>query len=277
MTPGSSDADRYAVVGYPVKHSHSPVIHRLFAEQTGENITYELLEASPQEFEVAVRGFKAAGGKGLNITVPHKERALKLAASASDAATRAQAANTLDFRDRTIAAFNTDGSGFIRDLQTNLGVRLEGRKVLILGAGGAARGIISPLLDAGVAAVTVANRTPERAQQLKDRLSEYAVFDICAFSELDERSGYDIVVNATSAGVKSEAVPFPPSLFSPDTFCYDLSYSLRDTPFVLLARESGAGAAVQGWGMLIEQAADSFEIWRGVRPDTLPILEKMRR
>lgn len=277
MTHKSAVADRYAVVGYPVKHSHSPIIHRLFAEQTGENITYELLEATPAEFEVAVRGFQAAGGKGLNITVPHKQTALNLAASVSDTAMRAQAVNTLDFADRTIAAYNTDGSGLIRDLQTNLGVELAGRRVLILGAGGAARGIIAPLLDAGIAAVTVANRTLERAQQLQECLSDYAAFDICAFADLAECETPNIVINATSAGVKGETAPFPASLFSADTLCYDLSYSLNDTPFVLLARKSGAREAVQGWGMLVEQAADSFEIWRGVRPDTGPILDKMLR
>jgi len=277
LSAKDSDADRYAVVGYPVKQSHSPIIHGLFAEQTGENISYELLEASPEEFEVAVRGFLAAGGKGLNITVPHKERALELAASASDAATRAHAANTLDFSNRVIAAHNTDGSGFIRDLQTNLGVELTGKRVLILGAGGSARGIILPLADVGVGDIAVANRTPERAQELKDRLSEHTTIEIHTFADLAEHTTFDIVINATSAGVKGEAAPFPASLFSADTFCYDLSYSLNDTPFVLLARNSGAGTAVQGWGMLIEQAADSFEIWRGIRPDTKPILEKMRR
>jgi shikimate dehydrogenase len=277
LTDSSAEADRYAVVGYPVKHSHSPVIHRLFAEQTGENITYELLEASPEEFEVAVRGFQAAGGSGLNITVPHKEKALELANQVSEAATRAQAANTLDFRNGTIAAHNTDGSGLIRDLESNLELHLAGRSALILGAGGAARGIISPLIEAGVSSLTIANRTLERAIRLRERLSEFAEFDVCAFSDLDAREPADLLINATSAGLKGETAPFPPNLFSAETFCYDLSYSLKDTPFVLLAREHGAGDAVQGWGMLVEQAADSFEIWRGVRPDTAPILEKMRR
>jgi shikimate dehydrogenase len=277
LSGGKADTDRYAVVGYPVKHSYSPVIHRLFAEQTGQNLSYELLEATPDEFEVAVRGFKAAGGKGLNVTVPHKEKALELAAHASEAARRAQAANTLDFRDGSITAHNTDGSGLIRDLESNLGFTLAGRSALILGAGGAARGIIAPLIDAGVTSLTVANRTRERAISLRERLSEYADFDVCAFTELDAREPADLLINATSAGVKGEAAPFPPHLFTADTFCYDLSYSLKDTPFVELARKFGAGEAVQGWGMLIEQAADSFEIWRGVRPDTGPILEKMRR
>lgn len=269
-------ADRYAVVGYPVKQSHSPVIHRLFAEQTGERITYELLEAAPEQFEVAVRGFQAAGGKGLNITVPHKERVLDLATTTSEEAVRAHAANTLKLSTRSIEAYNTDGSGLLTDLRSNLGIELAGRHILILGAGGAARGIIAPLLDAGAGALTVANRTLERAERLREQMREYASFEIVSFDALEGRAA-DIVINATSAGVKGEAVPFPASLFTADTFCYDLSYSLRDTPFVRLARSAGAGEAVQGWGMLIEQAADSFEIWRGIRPDTAPILAKMRR
>jgi shikimate dehydrogenase len=277
LSHSSTAADRYALVGYPVRQSHSPVIHQLFAKQTGENISYELLEASPQEFEVAVRGFKAAGGKGLNITVPHKEKALKLAANASEAARSAQAANTLDFSDGSIVAHNTDGSGFLRDLLTNLGIDPAEKHVLILGAGGAARGIIVPLANAGVSKLTVANRTLERVQALQKRFSEVARFETCAFADLGELDSPDIVINATSAGVKGESVPFPATLFAAHTFSYDLSYSLKDTPFVILARKSGAGHAVQGWGMLIEQAADSFEIWRGVRPETGPVLEKLRR
>lgn len=277
MSEATDAADRYAVVGYPVRHSQSPAIHRMFAAQTGQNLTYELLEARPEEFEVAVRGFRAAGGKGLNVTVPYKERALQLAAHISDAARRAQAANTLDFRNNTISAYNTDGSGLIRDLGTNLKLELAGKRVLILGAGGAARGIIAPLFDAGIGQLTVANRTPERARQLLEIFKDELEFAICEFAELETLAPQDIVINATSAGVRSETIPFPAALFDARSVCYDLSYSLSETPFVRLARESGAGKAVQGWGMLIEQAADSFEIWRGVRPDTTAILERMRR
>ena len=270
-------ADRYAVVGYPVKQSHSPIIHGLFAEQTGEKITYELLEADSDEFEVAVRGFQAAGGKGLNITVPHKHAALALAANVAESAQRAFAANTLDFRGGTITAHNTDGSGLVRDLSVNLDFDLSGRRVLILGAGGAASGIIAPLFDAGIGQLTVANRTAARALALQSQLSELCAIEVCEFAALETLGPQDLVINATSAGVRGETIPFPASLFTTETFCYDLSYSLRETPFVTLAQAAGANRAVQGWGMLIEQAADSFEIWRGVRPDTAPILEKMRR
>jgi shikimate dehydrogenase len=274
----SSDTpDRYALVGHPVSHSHSPVIHSLFAKQLGENMTYELIDATVEEFEVAVLGFKAAGGKGLNITVPHKERAFRLATSSGQEAEQAQAANTLTFSGGSIIANNTDGVGLVRDLTENLGVELQDKRVLILGAGGAARGVVCSLLNAGVMQLTIANRTLSRAQQLYDLLSKYGVFDICSFDELEEVGEQDVILNATSAGVRGEEVPFPDSLFTPNTFCYDLSYSLKDTPFVSLARKHGAGRAVQGWGMLIEQAAESFYIWRGVRPDTAPLLEKMMR
>jgi len=274
----SSDTpDRYALVGHPVSHSHSPVIHGLFAKQLGEHMTYELIDATAEEFEVAVLGFKAAGGKGLNITVPHKERAYELATTRGTEAEQAQAANTLTFAGGSIIADNTDGIGLVRDLTQNLGFDLQGRQVLILGAGGAARGIVCPLLHAGVKQLTIANRTLERAAKLQRLLSQHGSFDVCSFAELDELGDQDLVINATSAGVKGEQAPFPESLFTAGTFCYDLSYSLKDTPFVELARAYGAGRAVQGWGMLIEQAAESFRIWRGKRPDTAPLLEKMMR
>jgi shikimate dehydrogenase len=277
LSDSSEEPDRYAVVGFPVKHSQSPTIHKLFAEQTGQNLTYERIEADTNEFEVAVRGFMAAGGKGLNVTVPHKERALGLATWASDDARLAHAANTLDFSHGNIRAFNTDGSGLIRDLRDNLNVDLAGRRGLILGAGGAVRGIIAPLLAAGITTLTVANRTRTRAEQLQALFTGHCEFEICGFEDLDACEAADIVFNATSAGVKGEAIPFPDSLFRPETFCYDLSYSLHETPFVRLAHRAGATRAVQGWGMLIEQAADAFEIWRGVRPVTKDILSRLRR
>lgn len=277
MKAPTSSADRYALVGHPVDHSRSPLIHRLFARQTGANMTYELIDALPEQFEVAVRGFKAAGGKGLNITVPHKERAYHFANTCNEAARQAQAANTLTFTTGGAVADNTDGVGLIRDLTVNLGVTLENKRVLILGAGGAARGIICPLLGAGIRQLTVANRTMSRAVQLKKLLGDYASFDICAFDELGDVPAQDLLINATSAGVRGEELPFPASLFGADAFCYDLSYSMRDTPFVELARRHGAAAAVQGWGMLVEQAAESFYIWRGVRPDTEEIRSKISR
>ncbi|MGD8809401.1 MAG: shikimate dehydrogenase [Gammaproteobacteria bacterium] len=277
MSEPAGEPDRYAVVGFPVKHSQSPTIHRLFAEQTGQNLTYDLIEADAEAFEAAVQGFIHAGGKGLNVTVPHKERALGLATHVSNEARIARAANTLDFRQGAIRAFNTDGSGLIRDLRDNLDVVLKDRRVLILGAGGAVRGIVAPLLDAGIAQLTVANRTLARAEQLQASFRDQYEFVICGFGDLERLDAPDIIVNATSAGIKGEAAPFPTSLFRDWTVCYDLSYSLHETPFERLARAAGAKRAVQGWGMLVEQAADAFEIWRGIRPQTRPILERLRR
>ncbi len=275
MNDPEASQDRYALVGHPVDHSYSPLIHRLFAQQTDQSLTYELIDATAEEFEVAVRGFKAAGGKGLNITVPHKERAFHLCTDSSDDAREAQVVNTITFAGGAIIGHNTDGSGLIRDLTVNLEIELAGKRLLILGAGGAVRGIVSPLLEAGVE-LTIANRTVERAVRLQALFSGRPEFDVCGFDELSELAEQDIIINATSAGVRGEAAPFPGEIFMPNTLCYDLSYSLRDTPFVILARTHGAGRTEQGWGMLIEQAADAFEIWRGVRPDTAPILVKMR-
>jgi shikimate dehydrogenase len=252
------------------------MIQQLFARQTGENITYELLDASPEDFEVAVRGFGAAGGKGLNITVPHKQAAFELATELGEAAASSGAVNTLTFRPGgSIRGDNTDGSGFIRDITENQDQEIAGKRVLILGAGGATRGILNPLLDANPAEVVLANRTLERAQDLIARFPTTVSFSACSFEELGEKEPFDIVINATSAGVRGETPPFPPSCIGPASFCYDLAYGLKGTPFTAWARENGCAKSVQGWGMLVEQAADSFEIWREVRPNTAEILAKM--
>jgi shikimate dehydrogenase len=278
MIDTTHGVDRYGLVGHPVDHSRSPLLHGLFADQTGENISYELIDAEEHEFEVAVRGFSAAGGKGLNVTVPHKERAFELADQCGTEASVAHAVNTLTFRGRSIIGDNTDGLGFMRDLTRNLGQSVAKKHVLVLGAGGAAKGIVYPLLSAGPASLAIANRTMERAFALRDLFAEEGDISVCSFAELgDVEHRPDLVVNATSAGLHGHELPFPESLFDSETFCYDLSYSLRSTPFVAFARKCGVRNAVQGWGMLVEQAAESFRIWRGVRPDTGPILAKMAR
>ena len=267
--------DRYAVVGYPVEHSRSPTIHQLFAKQTGESLSYELLPAEPDDFETAVRGFAAAGGKGLNVTVPYKEAAFELANELGPEAERARAVNTLSLRSPTrIRGDNTDGIGFLRDLTHNNNLSLAGKRVLILGAGGAARGILPPLLDANLDELVLANRTVERAARLVELFDAAEQLSICPFEELGNKDPFDVVINATSAGIQGENPPFPPSCLSSRSFCYDLTYSLKQTPFVQWSRDHGAGKAVQGWGMLIEQAAESFAIWRGVRPETAPLLRQ---
>lgn len=267
--------DRYGVVGYPVSHSRSPVIHRLFALQTRQNLQYELLQVEPERLDAAIREFAAAGGKGLNVTVPHKSAVIRLADRLSERATTAGAVNTLDFREGEIFGDNTDGSGLMRDLTRNLGLSLRDQAVLVLGAGGATRGILGPLLTAQPASVTIANRTIERARELADRFSSAGNVTACRFRDIPTSSQYALVINATSAGLHGETPPYPESAVTPETFCYDLSYGLTPTPFSRWSAGKGATRSVMGWGMLVEQAADSFQLWRGVRPDTAPVLKQI--
>jgi shikimate dehydrogenase len=277
MTENDSSSERYALVGHPVEHSRSPLIHQLFARQTGFKLSYELIDAEPQSFETAVRGFGAAGGRGINVTVPHKTAAFELVDELSDAAERAGAVNTISFLDGRLRGDNTDGVGLIRDVKVNQRQTIAGRRVLILGAGGAARGIVTPLLEEGPSEIVIANRNLERARQLVRQSGDRAELHAMTFAELATAEPFDIVINATSAGLRGEAPPFPASIVGPTTFCYDLVYSVNDTPFVAWAREHGAARAVQGWGMLVEQAAESFRIWHGVRPDTTAILKQLVR
>jgi shikimate dehydrogenase len=268
--------DRYALVGHPVDHSRSPLIHTVFARQTGQRLTYELIDAEPPAFETAVRGFGAAGGKGMNVTVPHKEAAFALCKRSSEAATAAGAVNTISIADGVLSGHNTDGIGLIRDLTVNLHRSLAGARIVVLGAGGAARGIIGPLLKESPSELTVANRNKERADELVAKLGGTSIA-ARSFAELADLAPADFLINATSAGLKGEAPPFPASLVGPQTFCYDLVYGSNDTPFVVWAKTHGAAHAVHGWGMLVEQAAESFAIWRGVRPDTKPLLKQIPR
>ena len=268
--------DRYGVMGYPVSHSRSPVIHRLFALQTHQNLQYELLQVTPDKLDTAVRQFQRTGGKGLNITVPHKTEVTKLCDQLSERARTAGAANTLSFRDGEILGDNTDGIGLLRDLAVNLDVNLEGANILILGAGGATRGIVGPLLEMQPVSLRIANRTLDKAQVLADHFSRSGPVSACRFNAVPVTEQYDLIINATSAGVKGDSPPYPPAAISPGTLCYDLSYGLTPTPFSVWAREQGAERSIMGWGMLVEQAAESFHIWRGVRPETAPVLKQMK-
>jgi shikimate dehydrogenase len=275
MSPTSPRPDRYALVGHPVAHSRSPLIHGLFARQTGEKLTYELIDASPEQFETAVRGFGAAGGRGMNVTLPHKEAAFRLSDVVGAEAKTARAVNTISFSKGGIRGDNTDGRGFIRDVTVNNERAIVAARVLLLGAGGAARGIVGPILAEAPTELVVANRTLERALALQKDLDLPDRLSICRFDELTDYAVFDVVVNATSAGLRGEQPPFPGTLVGPETFCYDLAYSVKPTPFVCWAEAQGAGRAVQGWGMLVEQAAESFAIWRGKRPETRPILKRL--
>jgi shikimate dehydrogenase len=268
-------ADRYGVMGHPVSHSRSPIIHRLFAEQTAQNIEYGLFDVTADRLEKEVRNFQREGGKGLNITVPHKSEVTKLVDHLSERASTAGAVNTLTFRDEEIFGDNTDGFGLLRDLVVNIGMTVEDTNILILGAGGATRGIVGPLLEMKPRGLCIANRTIDKAKALSEYFSMSGPVTCCRFDHVPEPGGYDLVINATSAGLRGETPPYPSAAVSRDTICYDLSYGLKPTAFMLWAREQGAAMSTMGWGMLVEQAAESFRIWRGVRPDTAPILKEL--
>lgn len=267
--------DRYAVFGNPIAHSKSPRIHALFAAQTGEDISYEAILAPLDGFAAAVQAFQAAGGKGANVTVPFKEEAFRLATTLTPRARAAGAVNTLSFAEDAILGDNTDGAGLVRDLQANLGFDLAGRRILLLGAGGAARGVILPLLEAGPASLVIANRTEEKAFRLALEFAGQTNIlpEGCGFAALAGRE-FDLVINATSTGLSDIALPLPPRLFAPRALAYEMVYG-RETPFMKTAREQGARVA-DGLGMLVEQAAESFRVWRGVRPATAPVLAALK-
>ncbi len=267
--------DRYGVMGYPVSHSRSPVIHRLFALQTEQDMQYELLQVTPEKLETAVRQFQRTGGKGLNITVPHKSTVARLVDKTSERAATAGAVNTLSFRDGEIHGDNTDGIGLLRDLSVNLGVNLEGANILLLGAGGATRGIVGPLLEMSPASLRIANRTLDKAQEIAEHFARSGPVTACRFNVVPVSEPYDLIINATSAGLQGDTPPYPAAAITEQTYCYDLSYGLTATPFSVWARDNGAAHSVMGWGMLVEQAAESFHIWRGIRPNTAPVLKQM--
>jgi shikimate dehydrogenase len=265
--------DRYAVVGNPVAHSKSPLIHAEFARQTGELIEYGRVLAPLDAFTATIERFRAEGGKGANVTLPFKEEAFRLATRASDRARRAQAVNTLRFDADAIFGDNTDGVGLTNDLVRNLGVELAGARILLVGAGGAARGVIPSLLEARPAALVVANRTVPRAEELARTFGAPVVAR--AFDALGGEQ-FEVVVNATSASLAGEAPALPAGIYARDAVAYDMMYGKGETPFLANARAHGAARLADGLGMLVEQAAESFFIWRGVRPDTAPVLALLR-
>ena len=266
--------DRYAIIGNPVAHSQSPLIHAAFARQTGEALTYSTLLAPLDGFVAAVSEFANSGGRGLNVTVPFKLPAYDLVSSLSDRAQAAGAVNTLTFSADGIAGDNTDGVGLVRDIVSNLAFPIAGRRVLLLGAGGAAQGVILPLLHEAPAAITIANRTHSRAQELAERFGGVGNLQAFGFGELRGRR-FDLVINATAASLAGELPPIPASVFAKGALAYDMMYGKGPMPFLTLANEAGARTA-DGLGMLVEQAAESFLVWRGVRPDTAPVLKQLR-
>jgi shikimate dehydrogenase len=268
--------DRYAVVGNPIAHSRSPAIHARFAAQTGQDLHYEALLAPLDGFEAVVRAFAAAGGRGLNVTVPFKERAFALADRHSPRAQAAGAANTLIFATGEVVADNTDGVGLVRDLTARHGLALADAPVLLLGAGGAASGVIEPLLAAGVRELRIVNRTAARAQALAGRFADPRLSGGGFETLADAVAPGTVLINATSAGLAGEAPPVPAAVFEAARFAYDMVYGAQPTAFLRAAVAAGCPALADGLGMLVEQAAESFRLWRGVMPDTEPVYRALR-
>jgi shikimate dehydrogenase len=274
--------DRYAVIGHPVAHSKSPRIHAAFARQSGQVMEYDALLAPLEGFRATVDAFRDAGGRGANVTVPFKLEAHALARRLTARARLAGAVNTLAFDGDDIVGDNTDGAGLARDLAVNLGCEIRGRRVLLLGAGGAARGVLLPLIDARPAALTLANRSEHKARELCELFREHAArgggvaLAAGGFAELAGRE-FDLVINATSASLAAETPDVPEGIYAAGALAYDMMYGADETAFLVAARAAGAARLADGLGMLVEQAAESFALWRGVRPDTAPVLAELRR
>jgi shikimate dehydrogenase len=267
--------DRYAVIGNPIAHSLSPQIHALFAKQTCQDLSYEALLAPLDRFAETVHTFRDLGGKGLNVTLPFKLDAWALANQRSARAERAGAANTLVFLEKNlIFGDNTDGMGLLRDLMDNHAVEIKGCHILILGAGGAVRGILEPLLCAEPMRVVIANRTESKAVELRTQFQDLGSVEACGFEQLLHEQ-FDLIINATSAGVIGRLPPIPDNLLNPGGCCYDLFYATQPTAFVRWGQSHGAAKALNGLGMLVEQAAESFFLWRGIRPDTRLVIQAL--
>lgn len=267
----NESADLYGVVGRPVSQSRSPFIHGLFARTLQQRMVYRKFDVGPDDFRRWVLEFFTSGGRGLNVTLPHKQAAAALASELTPRADRAGAVNTLSFRDDRILGDNTDGAGLVRDLRDNLNVSISGAAILILGAGGATRGVLAPLLALDPRHILIANRTPERAQTLASSFGDLGAVRGCSFSDIDA-APFDIVINATSAGLTGDMPTLEPRIVGPDTLCYDFVYGHHGTPFLRWAQEHGCQRLTPGWGMLVEQAAESFQVWRGVRPETQAVI-----
>ena len=269
-------ADRYALIGHPIAHSRSPWIHAQFARQTRQELRYSAIDVAPKDLPATLRDFFAQGGCGLNVTVPHKQAALALMDTLSEAARIAGAVNTIVREaEGGLRGENTDGIGLVRDLSCNLGVDVTGRRVLLLGAGGAARGVLAPLLALAPSALVIANRTAERARELAQLFARFGPVHGAGYAQLEPEC-FELIVNATAAGLQHEPPPLPVSTLRRAQACYDLAYARGTTQFALWARECGVARCYTGEGMLVEQAAESFLLWRGVRPETAAVLAALR-
>lgn len=268
---------RFAVFGHPIAHSLSPRIHQAFARQFDLQLEFGTIDATPETFEAAVRQFFAEGGTGANVTVPHKHTAYALAVERDMSAARVGAANVLSrLPDGRLAAHNTDGACLVRDLLERHRQVLADSTVLLLGAGGAAWGVAFSLLDAGVRSLTIANRTAATAERLVHALGHPGRVQACPLARLSAAGRFDLIINATSAGLLGHSLDLPLALGGPEVFCYDVSYAKAALPFLAWARAAGARHAVDGLSMLVETAADSFAIWHGLHPDTEPVFQQLR-
>ena len=267
--------DRYAVIGNPISHSKSPLIHAAFAHQTHQAIRYDALLSPLDSFQATVRHFQEQGGKGLNITVPFKLEAYQLATRLTDRAASAQAANTLKFDQQEILGDNTDGAGLVRDIERNLGIPFANKRILLMGAGGAARGVILPMLQQQPSLLAIANRTPEKARALEQLFSAHGQLMTSDYATLRTQQ-FDIIINATSASLNDALPELPPELFEGTMLVYDMMYGPDLTRFLKYAQQHGAQRLADGLGMLVEQAAESFFIWRGIRPQTHPVISMLQ-
>lgn len=271
-----SEPDQYAVMGNPIAHSRSPQIHTLFAEQTGQRMEYSAILVDRGGFAQAVGNFQAAGGRGLNVTVPFKQEAWQLVDARSARAERAGAVNTILFEDNgSLFGENTDGVGLVTDLMHNHGVSLKGARVLLLGAGGAVRGVLGPLLAECPARLVIANRTVSRAEELAGLFAELGPVTGCGFDALAGQQ-FEAVINGTAASLQGELPPLPAGILAPGAVCYDMMYGAEPTAFMVWATDQGAGQSLDGLGMLVEQAAEAFALWRGVRPQTAAVIAAIR-
>ncbi len=268
--------DEYGVMGNPIAHSKSPQIHAAFAKQTRQRMQYNALLVDLGGFPQAVGNFQANGGKGVNVTVPFKQEAWRLADEMSARAQLAGAVNTLVFGEKNvILGDNTDGVGLLRDMQQNHGIELKDKRILVLGAGGAARGVILPLLEANPKKLVIVNRTVARAITLAELFSNYGAVEAASYQELSGKQ-FELIINATSASLQGELPPLPDDLLATESACYDMMYGTDPTPFLQWAEQHNCQKRVDGLGMLVEQAAESFMLWRGIRPDTAAVIEQMR-
>ncbi len=273
----NSGPGRYVLFGHPVSHSWSPFIHGLFARQFDHVVDYKVQDVAPGGFRHAVIDFFVQGGGGANVTLPHKPAAAEIVNDLSARAERARAVNTIVRRSPTeLYGENTDGAGLVTDLTRNLGVTVHGARLLILGAGGATRGVLAPLLEQEPREVRIANRTPERAHALREDFFDLGEISASGFDAVEDRP-WDIVVNATAASLAGEVPELPPRAIGRDTVCYDLAYGRGDTAFMRWAAGRGSNRTYKGWGMLVEQAAEAYLLWHGVRPETKPVMGALER